>query len=264
MLGIGEFEIVPRIFLLGLQEDVAIADLLVALAAVEVQLIDVVDALHIHGEALEAVGEFAGDRRAFEACDLLEIGELRHLHAVAPAFPAEAPGAERRALPVVLDEAHVVKLHVEADGGERLQVEVLQVGRRRLDDDLELVIVLEPVGVLAVAAVLRPARRLDIGGLPRTRPERAERRRRMKRAGAHLDVIGLQDGAAVVRPIALKRQDQALERALRAHVRGQVFGHRSTILSGSSAARRAARHLLNAASRRSSEGAAGPQPLGSR
>ena len=52
---------------------------------------------------------------AVEAADLLEIGELRHLHAVAPHLPAEAPGAERRALPVVLDEADVVQLRVEAD-----------------------------------------------------------------------------------------------------------------------------------------------------
>ena len=110
-----------EIFLLGLQEDVAVGDLLVAVAAVEVEVVDVVDALHIHGEALEAVGQLAGDRRALEAGDLLEIGELRDLHAVAPALPAEAPGAERRALPVVLDEADVVERHVDADGGERVR-----------------------------------------------------------------------------------------------------------------------------------------------
>ena len=46
----------------------------------------------------------------------------------------------------------------------------------------------------------------------------------MEGAGAHLHVVGLQDDAAVVRPIALQRQDQALERALGAHVGGQI-GH---------------------------------------
>ena len=51
--------------------------------------------------------------------DLLEVGELRDLHAVAPALPAEPPGAERRALPVVLDEADVVQLRVDADRVER-------------------------------------------------------------------------------------------------------------------------------------------------
>ena len=172
--GVGIFEIVPGIFLLGLQEDVAIGHLVGAVAAVEVEVVDVVDALHIHRQPLQPVGQFAGHRLAGEARDLLEIGELRHLHAVAPAFPAEPPGAERRALPVVLDEAHVVERHVEADRGERLEVEVLEVRRRRLDDHLELVIVLQPVGVLAVAPVVRPPRRLDIGRLPRPRPERPQ------------------------------------------------------------------------------------------
>ena len=128
-LGVGVLEIVARVFLLGLQEDVAIGDLLRAVAAVEVEVVDVLDALHIHGEALEPVGQFARDRRAFEARDLLEIGELRHLHAVAPAFPAEAPGAQRRALPIVLDEADVVQRGVDADRGERAEIELLQVRR---------------------------------------------------------------------------------------------------------------------------------------
>ena len=70
---------------------------------------------------------------------------------------------------------------------------------------------LQPVGVLAIAAVGRPARRLDIGGAPRLRPERAQRRRRMERAGADLDVVGLQDHAALRRPEALQFQDQALK-----------------------------------------------------
>lgn len=58
-LGVGEFEVVAGIFLLGLQEDIAIADLVGTLAAVEVQVIDVVHALHIHGETLQTIGEFA-------------------------------------------------------------------------------------------------------------------------------------------------------------------------------------------------------------
>ena len=107
-LGVGVFEIVPGVFLLGLQKHVAVTHLLVVGAAVEVEIIDPVDALHVHGEPLEPVGELARHRRAFEAGDLLEISELRDLHAVAPAFPAEPPGAERRAFPVVFDETQVV------------------------------------------------------------------------------------------------------------------------------------------------------------
>ncbi len=103
------------VFLQAEQEHIAIADLVGALAAVEVEVVDAVDALHIHRKPLEPVGELARDRRAFDAGDLLEIGELRHFHAVAPAFPPEPPRAERRALPVVLDKTDVVQLRIDAD-----------------------------------------------------------------------------------------------------------------------------------------------------
>ncbi len=156
-LGVGMLEGVAGIFLLGLQEDLAIGDLVRPLAAVEVEVVDVLHALDIHGEALEPVGQFTRHRRAFEARHLLKVGELAHLHAVAPALPAEAPGAERRAFPVVLDETDVVQRRIDADGIERLQVEVLQVLRARLQDDLELIVMLQAVGVFAVAPVLRPA-----------------------------------------------------------------------------------------------------------
>src|SRR4051794_28949154 len=120
----------PRILLFGLQEYIAIANLFGALAAVEVEIINAVDALHIHGKPLESVGEFTRDRRAFDARDLLEIGELRHFHAVAPAFPAQAPGAESRAFPVVLNEADIMEMRIDADRCERPEVQVLNVRRR--------------------------------------------------------------------------------------------------------------------------------------
>ncbi len=160
-----------------------------------------------------------------EAGDLLEIGELADLHAVAPALPAETPGAQRRAFPVVLDEADVVQLGVEADLGERLQVELLDVVGRRLQDHLELVIVLQPVGVLAVAAVAWAARGLHIGGVPGLGAERAQRRGGVEGAGAHLHVVGLQDHAALVGPELLERQDEALEGVPGVHIGGQS-GHK--------------------------------------
>src|SRR6185503_3139316 len=182
-------------------------------AAVEVEVIDALDALHIHGEALEPVSEFARNRRTFDASHLLEICELRYLHTVAPAFPAETPGAERRAFPIVLDKADVVNGRIDAYGFQRVKIEVLDVSRRRLQDDLELVVVLEPVGILAITAVFRPARGLHIGGVPRFRSERAQRGRRMEGAGADFHVVRLQDDAAPVRPILLQREDKALKRA---------------------------------------------------
>src|SRR5215472_9762470 len=108
-VGVGKFEIVTRILLFGLEEYVAIHDGLIVRAAVEIEVHDAVDALQVASEALQAVSQLTRHRRAFKAGDLLEVGELRHLHAVAPALPAEPPGTERRALPVVLDKADVMK-----------------------------------------------------------------------------------------------------------------------------------------------------------
>src|SRR5882762_7471565 len=82
-LGIGALEIVFRVFAFGLVKDFAVTE-----AVVEFEIVDVLDALHIHGQALETIGDLGGHRRAVETADLLEIGELTHLHTVAPHFPA--------------------------------------------------------------------------------------------------------------------------------------------------------------------------------
>ena len=64
---------------------------------------------------------------------------------------------------------------------------------------------LQPVGVFAVTAILRPARRLDVGGAPRQRPERPQGGGRMKGSCTDLEVIGLQNDAALPCPIMLQR-----------------------------------------------------------
>ena len=149
------------------------------------------------------------------AADLLEIGELRHFHAIAPDLPSQTPGPERRAFPVILDKADVMQRRVQPDGGQRAEVEVLQIGGRGFDDHLKLVVMLQPVGVFAIAPIGRPARGLDIGGGPGARAQTAQGGCRVKGARAHLHVIGLQDGAAARRPIALQAQDDLLKTARR-------------------------------------------------
>ena len=56
---VGVLKIMAGIFLLGLLEHLAVGDTVTAFTAVEVEVIDILDALHIHGEALEAVGQLA-------------------------------------------------------------------------------------------------------------------------------------------------------------------------------------------------------------
>ena len=75
---------------------------------------------------------------------------------------------------------------IEADGGERAEIEVLRVGRAGLQDDLELVVVLHAVGVLAIASVGGAAARLRVAGAPSRGTEAAQGRRRMERAGTDL------------------------------------------------------------------------------
>ena len=153
------------------------------------------------------------DRAAVQAADLLEVGELRDLHAVEPHLPAQAPGAERRRFPVVLDEAHVVHPRVEAQSAQASEVEIEEVGRRGFDHHLELVVVLQPERVVAVAAVGRAARGLHVGRAPGLGPDRAQEGRGVEGAGPDFHVIGLQDHAAALRPVALQREDQLLEGA---------------------------------------------------
>src|SRR3546814_13433839 len=81
----------------------------------------------------------------------------------------------------------------------------------RSQDYLILVIMLETVGVLAIATVGGAAARLDVGGLPGIGAERAQGGGGMEGAGAHLDVVGLQDEAAPIAPIIVEGQDQLLE-----------------------------------------------------
>ena len=105
---------------------------------------------------------------------------------------------------------------------ERADVEVLQIRRVRLQDDLELIIVLKPVRVLAVAPVLGTPRRLHIGRAPRAGTQRPQSRRRMEGARAHFHVVGLEDEAALFGPVALQGQDQPLEGPRRVHMRGSL------------------------------------------
>ena len=76
----------------------------------------------------------------------------------------------------------------------------------------------EPVRILAIAAVRWAAARLDIGRAPRTLTQRAQGRRRVEGAGAHLKVIGLKDHTALCRPEILKAQDDFLKT-------GRFIGH---------------------------------------
>ena len=175
------------------------------------QVEDVLDTLQVHGQTLKTVGDLTGNRFAVDATDLLEIGELGDFHAVHPDFPAEAPGAERRVLPVILDKADIVLLQVEAEGFQRAEIEVENVVRRRFEHDLILIVVLHAVGVLAITTVLGAARGLNIGGFPGLGAERAQKGRGVAGAGADFHIVGLEQGAPLFVPVTLETQNDFLK-----------------------------------------------------
>ena len=195
----------------GLLHFLAQPDLAVLHARGPLEVVHVVDLLQRHRDALEAVGDLARDGRQVDAADLLEVGELRDLEAVEEHLPADAPGAQRGRLPVVLLEADVVLARVDAARLERLQVEVLHLVGGGLEDDLELVVLEQAIGVLAEPPVVGPPRRLHVGDVPVRRPEHAQQRLGVRGAGADFEVQGLLQQAPVGGPELLQLEDQVLE-----------------------------------------------------
>ena len=82
---------------------------------------------------------------------------------------------------------------------------------RRLQQHLVLEVVLQPEGVLAVAAVGRPDRGLDVGDPPGVGAEAAQQRGRVERARADLGVVRRRDQAALVGPVPGQSRDHILE-----------------------------------------------------
>ena len=165
-VGIGVLEVVGGELALVLKIHVTVTDA----GAVPVQVEHVVGALNVHRQSLEPIGDLARDDLEIEAADLLEIGELADLHAVAPDFPADARGTQGWALPVVLDKADVVQLEVDGERRQAFEIDLLDVVRRRFEDDLELIIALQPIGVNAARSSLIRRRMTGASVTDQTRP----------------------------------------------------------------------------------------------
>ena len=213
-------------------------DVAVLLPPAPVHVEHVVDLLQEHRDAFHAVRELARDRRQVDAADLLEIGELRDLRPVEHHLPADAPGAKRRRLPVVLLEPDVVVARVDADGLEAVEIDLLHFVGRRLEDHLQLMMLEQAIRILPEAAVVGTPRRLDVRDIPRHRTEHAQQGFRVRRAGAHLDVERLLDQAALRGPEMLQFENQVLERhvttaAIRSRRERTVAPFRGASLSAS-------------------------------
>jgi hypothetical protein len=80
---------------------------------------------------------------------------------------------------------------VYSESPETPEVHLLDIEGRRFHDDLELIIVLEPVRVFSVPAVGWSPRRLNVRGVPRLRSKDTEEGGGMKRSCTHFHIVGL-------------------------------------------------------------------------
>ena len=116
-LYIGYFEVINAMLNFLAQENVT-----VGVAAVPVNVPDRVDSLQVDGDTFQPIGQLHGDGVQIEAAELLEISVLGDFQAVEPYLPTQSPGAQDRALPVILDEADVVLLAFDTQGIQAVEV----------------------------------------------------------------------------------------------------------------------------------------------
>ena len=100
---------------------------------------------------------------------------------------------------------------VDADGFEAAEVLLDDVGGRGLEDHLQLLVLVEAVGILAVAAVGGAAAGLHVGDAVGLGAEHAQEGFGGHGAGADFHVVGLLDDAAAVGPIFFEGEDGVLE-----------------------------------------------------
>jgi hypothetical protein len=121
------------------------------------------------------------------------------------------PTPQAPTFPVIFLELEVVLREVDPDGLQRLQIKLLHVGRRRLQDELKLRVAEEPVGVLAVAAIRGAARGLCVAHFVRLGPLHAQKSLRRHGARTHFHVKRLLNHTAAFRPKALQAEQKLLK-----------------------------------------------------
>ena len=88
---------------------------------------------------------------------------------------------------------------------------MLHLVGRGLQDDLELMVLEQAIGVLAEPAVIGPPRRLHVRDVPVRGAEHAEQRLRIRGAGADFEVERLLQEAPVRRPELRQPENEVLK-----------------------------------------------------
>ena len=101
---------------------------------------------------------------------------------------------------------------INAHRAQGFEIKFLHIFRRRLQDDLQLHVLEQAIGIFSVASVGRTARGLHVGDFVGLRPQHAQKSFRRHGARSDFDVIGLLQDASALRPESLQAEDQFLER----------------------------------------------------
>src|ERR1700733_7891407 len=96
------------------------------------ELIDIVDILQIHRQALDTIRNLGRYRADFQATGLLKVGKLSYLQSVQPNFPTNTPGAKRWRSPVVFDKTDIVLQWIDTELPQTIQIHFLNIGGGRL------------------------------------------------------------------------------------------------------------------------------------
>ena len=203
---IGDLKIIRTMFPFTHQVNVPIGALRVPL-----DILEMAYPLQRHGDPLEAVSDLNRYRVQIYPTALLKVSELGDFYPVQPNLPSEPPCANGRLLPVILHKTDIMLGGVKPQSLQRLQVDFLRVARVGFQDHLELIKLLQPVGIITVAAVIRADGWLNIGNMPWFRTQNAQKGARVHRPSANLGVIGLPDHAAAFCPERLQVRHNGLK-----------------------------------------------------
>src|ERR1051326_4949759 len=106
---------------------------------------------------------------------------------------------------------------INADRGQRFQVKFLHICRWRLQDHLQLCVLIQSIGIFAIAPIRRTSRGLDVSDLVWNGPQDAKKRLRRHRSRSHFYIIRLLQNASPPRPKGLEAQNQLLKCERRGH-----------------------------------------------
>ena len=209
---IGIFEVIDRVLQFLGQSHIAIGDRSAGIRIARPDhIVDRIHILHEGAQTLEPISQLSADGVQIETAALLEVSELGDLHPIHHHLPAHAPRAHSRPFPVIFLEFQVVFLQVDADRFKRLEVQLLHIDRRRLQNQLKLCMPEEPVGILAVAAIGRPPRGLRVAHAIGFGPQHAQKRLRRHGARANFNIERLLEDAAARCPKTLQAEQQLLK-----------------------------------------------------